>query len=137
NRDLLRANNDALRVFCYFFPVVSFLSTLAVAMLLWYGAGGVLAGTVSLGVLVAFFQYTERAFQPIRDLAEKYNIMQAAMAAAERVFMLVDEQPTVMDPPNPKPLSKVVGDIEFRDVHFAYNPEEPVLKGVSFTIPAG
>jgi ATP-binding cassette subfamily B protein len=137
NKDYLDANMVALRVFCYFFPVVMFLSTLATAALLWYGSGGVLDKTISVGVLVAFFQYTERAFQPIRDLAEKYNIMQAAMAAAERVFMLVDEKPAIVDPPNAKTLSKVVGDIEFRDVHFAYNPEEPVLKGVSFKIPAG
>ncbi len=137
NKDYLKANLDALRVFAYFYPVVSFLSMGAIALLLWYGSGGVLSGIVSVGVLVAFFQYTDRVFQPIRDLAEKYNIMQAAMAAAERVFMLVDEQPSIVDPANPKELSKVVGDIEFRDVHFAYNPEEPVLKGVSFRIPAG
>ncbi len=137
NSSLLTANVDALRVFSIFFPIVSFLSTLAIAMLLWYGSGGVLEGTVLPGVLVAFFLYTERAFQPIRDLAEKYNIMQAAMAAAERVFMLLDEEPTVLDPSNPRELSKVVGEIEFRDVHFAYNPDEPVLKGVSFKIPAG
>ena len=175
NRDYLRANIDALRVFCYFFPVVGFLSVLAISALLWYGSGAVLAGTVTLGVLVAFFQYTERAFQPIRDLAEKYNIMQAAMAAAERVFMLVDEQPTIVDRPNPKsfgttddgqrttdegreskargpepqiqnypaslvvrrPSSVVIGDIELRDVHFSYNPDEPVLKGISLKIPAG
>jgi len=137
NASLLTANIDALKVFAIFFPIVSFLSTLAMALLLWYGSGEVLAGTLQLGVLVAFFQYTERAFHPIRDLAEKYNIMQAAMAASERVFMLVDEQPVVVDPPNPKPLSKVVGDIEFRDVHFAYNPDEPVLKGINIHIPAG
>ena len=137
NEDYYDANIDALRVFCYFFPVVSFLGTLALALIIWYGSGGVLEGTITLGVLVAFFQYMDRAFQPIRDLAEKYNIMQAAMAASERVFMLLDEQPTISDPPQPKRLGQVVGDIEFRDVHFAYNPDEPVLKGVSFHIPAG
>ncbi|MGA7733756.1 MAG: ABC transporter ATP-binding protein [Chloroflexia bacterium] len=137
NKHYLVANLDALRVFAYFFPVVSFLSTLAMAALLWYGSGEVLAGTLTFGTLVLFFQYTDRAFMPIRDLAEKYNIMQGAMAAAERVFMLLDEQPVVLDPAKPKQLSKVVGDIEFRDVHFAYNPDEPVLKGVSFKIPAG
>jgi ATP-binding cassette subfamily B protein len=137
NTSLLDANVEALKVFSFFFPIVGFLSTLAIALLLWYGSGAVLENTVSLGVLVAFFLYTERAFQPIRDLAEKYNIMQAAMAAAERVFMLLDETPAIVDPPNPKSLGKVVGDIEFRDVHFAYNPEEPVLKGISLTIPAG
>jgi ATP-binding cassette subfamily B multidrug efflux pump len=137
NKDYLKANIDALRVFCYFFPVVSFLSVMAIVLLLWYGSGGVLDGTIKLGVLVAFFQYTERAFQPIRDLAEKYNIMQAAMAAAERVFMLLDEKPTIVDVPTPRPLGKVVGDIEFRDVHFAYNPDEPVLRGINLKIPAG
>lgn len=137
NKHYLVANLDALRVFAYFFPVVSFLSTLAMALLLWYGSGEVLAGTLTFGTLVLFFQLTDRAFMPIRDLAEKYNIMQGAMAAAERVFMLMDEQPTVLDPEKPKTLGKVVGDIEFQDVHFAYNPEEPVLKGVSFKIPAG
>ena len=137
NKHLLESNIDAMKVFSIFFPIVTFLSTLAVALLIWYGSGGVLEGTVTLGVLVAFFQYTERAFQPIRDLAEKYNIMQAAMAASERVFMLLDEQPTIVDAPDAQPLSKVVGDIEFRDVHFAYNPEEPVLKGINLKIPAG
>jgi ATP-binding cassette subfamily B multidrug efflux pump len=137
NRHLLDSNVEAVRVFALFFPIVSFLSTLAVALLIWYGSGGVLEGTITLGVLVAFFQYTERAFQPIRDLAEKYNIMQAAMAASERVFMLLDEQPAIVDPPDPKPLGKVVGDIEFRDVHFSYNPDEPVLKGINLKIPAG
>lgn len=137
NKHLLDSNVEAVRVFALFFPIVSFLSTLAVALLIWYGSGGVLEGTITLGVLVAFFQYTERAFQPIRDLAEKYNIMQAAMAASERVFMLLDEQPAIVDVLNPKPLGKVVGDIEFRDVHFSYNPEEPVLKGINLTIPAG
>ena len=95
------------------------------------------AGAVSLGVLVAFFQYTERTFMPIRDLAEKYNIMQAAMAAAERIFMLLDEPATVVNAPGAQPLETVKGDIEFRHVHFAYVPEEPVLRDVSFHIPAG
>jgi ATP-binding cassette subfamily B protein len=137
NESLLEANVAAVRVFSLFFPVVSFLSMAATALLIWYGSGGVLSGLVSVGVLVAFFQYTDRAFQPIRDLAEKYNIMQAAMAASERVFMLLDEQPTVVDPPNPKPLNKVVGEIEFRDVHFEYVTDEPVLKGVSLKIEPG
>jgi ATP-binding cassette subfamily B protein len=137
NNDYLQANLDSLKAIALFYPVVRFLSAVATALLLWYGSGSILASVVTLGTLVAFFQYTDRAFQPIQDLADKYSIMQAAMAAAERVFMLLDEQPTVVDPPHPKEMGKVVGDIEFRNVHFAYNPEEPVLKGVSFKIPAG
>ncbi|HVG01036.1 MAG TPA: ABC transporter ATP-binding protein [Chloroflexia bacterium] len=137
NKDYLDANIEALRVFCYFFPVVSFLSVMAISGLLSVGSGGVLSGAVQVGVLVMMFQYTEQAFQPIRDLAEKYNIMQGAMASAERVFMLLDEEATIVDAPNTRELRKVVGDIEFRDVEFAYNPDEPVLKGISFKIPAG
>ncbi|HST05585.1 MAG TPA: ABC transporter ATP-binding protein [Chloroflexia bacterium] len=137
NESYREANITALRIFAVFAPVVNFLALVATALLLWYGSGEILASTLSLGVLLAFFQYTDMAFQPIRDMAEKYNIMQAAMAAAERVFMLLDEQPTVVDPAIPKTLGRVVGDIEFKDVHFAYNPNEPVLRGVSFKIPAG
>lgn len=137
NKDYLDANIASLKVFAYFFPIVTFLSVLALAGLISVGAGGVLAGTVQFGVLVAMFQYTDRAYQPIRDLADKYNIMQGAMAAAERVFMLVDEQPTIVDKPDAKPLGKVVGDIEFRNVEFAYNPDEPVLRDISFQISAG
>src|SRR5205823_3932475 len=102
NEDYLQANLGALKVFAYFFPVVSFLATLATALLLWYGSGGVLDKTVSLGVLVAFFQYPGAPLPAVPQPAEKYNIMQAAMAAAERVFLLLDEQPTIVDPPNPK-----------------------------------
>ena len=137
NHSYLDANMEAVRLFGLFFPTVNFLSALAIALLLWYGSGGVLAGVVSLGVLVAFFQYTDRTFAPIRDLAEKYNIMQAAMASAERIFMLVDEPATIHDPSHPRLLEKVRGDIVFDHVHFAYNPDEPVLRDVSFHIAAG
>jgi ATP-binding cassette subfamily B protein len=131
------ANLNAVRLFALFFPIINFLAALATALLLWYGAGGVLSGIISLGVLVAFFQYTDRTFQPIRDLADKYNIMQGAMASAERLFMLLDEQATVQDPATPHRLGTVHGDITFDHVHFAYNPDEPVLRDVSFHIPAG
>jgi ATP-binding cassette subfamily B protein len=131
------ANLNAVRLFALFFPIINFLAALATALLLWYGAGGVLSGIISLGVLVAFFQYTDRTFQPIRDLADKYNIMQGAMASAERLFMLLDEQATVRDPAHPQPLDQVRGDITFDHVHFAYNPDEPVLRDVTFHIPAG
>lgn len=131
------ANMAAVRLFALFFPIINFLAALSTALLLWYGSGGVLSGVITLGVLVAFFQYTDRTFQPIRDLADKYNIMQGAMASAERLFMLLDEQATVQDPSHPQPLDTVRGDITFDHVHFAYNPDEPVLRDVSFHIPAG
>ncbi|HMA38118.1 MAG TPA: ABC transporter ATP-binding protein [Chloroflexia bacterium] len=137
NRHYLDANLEATKAFALFFPIINLCYALSLALLLWYGAGAVLSSVVTLGVLVAFFQYTERAFQPIRDLAEKYNIMQAAMAAAERIFILLDERVAINDPEHPVTLAQVCGDIAFRHVHFAYNPGEPVLKDVSFQIPAG
>jgi ATP-binding cassette, subfamily B, multidrug efflux pump len=137
NKHYLEANVEALRAFALFFPIINLCYALAVALLLWYGAGAVLSQVVTVGVLVAFFQYTERAFQPIRDLAEKYNIMQAAMAAAERIFVMLDEPISIEDPATPVELDHVRGDIEFRHVNFEYNPGEPVLKDVSFQIPAG
>ncbi len=137
NHHYLEANLEATRAFALFYPIVNSCYALAVALLIWYGSGAVLTGVVSLGVLVAFFQYTERAFQPIRDLAEKYNIMQAAMAAAERIFVMLDEPVVIRDPEQPRSLAQVRGDIRFDHVDFAYNPGEPVLKDVSFHIPAG
>jgi ATP-binding cassette subfamily B protein len=137
NKHYLEANVEALRAFALFFPIINLCYALAVALLLWYGAGAVLSQVVTVGVLVAFFQYTERAFQPIRDLAEKYNIMQAAMAAAERIFVMLDEPISIEDSAAPVELGQVRGDIEFRHVNFEYNPGEPVLKDVSFQIPAG
>ena len=137
NKHYLEANVEALRAFALFFPIINLCYALAVALLLWYGAGAVLSQVVTVGVLVAFFQYTERAFQPIRDLDEKYNIMQAAMAAAERIFVMLDEPISIEDAATPVELGQVRGDIELRHVNFEYNPGEPVLKDVSFQIPAG
>ena len=106
NTSYLDANLDAVRLFAALLPDHQLLVALAMALLIWYGSGRILAGVVSLGVLVAFFQYTDRTFLPIRDLAEKYNIMQAAMASAERIFMLLDEPATI----NGSVRSPAVGD---------------------------
>ena len=125
-------------VFAVFFPLVGLLSAVATGALLWFGSQGVVSGAVSFGVLVAFLQYVNRAFQPIQDLAEKYNILQGAMASSERIFGLLDEQPIIQDPSEPLNFVEPFrGDIEFKNVHFSYVPDEPVLKNVSFHIPAG
>lgn len=132
------ANMRALLIFSVFFPMASILAAVATAALLYGGGQGVLAGWATLGMLVAFVQYTERAFQPIRNLAERYTILQAAMAAAERIFDVLDTPQDVRDTVQPRALQTPVrGQIEFRDVVFGYNPDEPVLRGISFTIPAG
>jgi len=138
SQDYLAANLRSLRIFAYFFPTIGFMAALATALLLYWGGQGVLANWTTLGMLVAFVQYTERAFQPIRDLAEKYTILQAAMAAAERVFWVLDTSEEVRDPEKSRQLpAPVRGEITFDNVTFGYNPDEPVLHGLSFTIPAG
>ena len=145
NRDHLDSNLEAVRYMALFFPLVGFFGAVATALLIWYGGGQVVRGVVTLGLLVAMLQYTERFFRPIQDLAEKYNVLQAAMASSERIFRVLDEPVTVEDPPDPVPLARVRGEVEFRDVWFAYDDApasgngaaEWVLKGVSFRIPPG
>ncbi len=129
NRDHLTANLQAIRSFALFYPFVGFLGAVATAFLIWYGGGRVVQQAVTLGVLVAFIQYTERFFRPIQDLAEKYNILQAAMASSERIFRVLDEPVTVQDPPDPVPLPRVRGQIEFQSVWFAYPATEPAGGG--------
>ncbi|HKC76333.1 MAG TPA: ABC transporter ATP-binding protein, partial [Chloroflexota bacterium] len=147
NLDYLGANLRSLFYFALFYPTVSVLSSVAIALIVWYGGGNVLAPAaggsrgvlpaLTLGSLVAFLSYADRFFVPIRDLSEKYNILQGAMAASERIFGILDERETIVDPPDPVPLGEVRGEVEFQSVWFSYNPDEWVLKDVSFTIAAG
>ena len=132
------ANVRSLLIFAVFMPTVQVMAAISTAALLWWGGQGVLAGWATLGMLTAFVLYTERAFQPIRNLAERYTILQAAMASAERVFGVLDTPEDVRDPERPAVLpTPVRGEIAFHNVVFGYIPGEPVLKGISFTIPAG
>lgn len=126
-------------VFYYatFFPVVEVLSSISIALIIWYGGGNVIQGNMTLGVLFAFIQYTEMFFRPIRDLSEKYNIMQTAMAASERIFEVLDDNTIIPNSANPKLLQNLKGEIEFNNVTFAYNQGEDVLKNVSFKINPG
>jgi ATP-binding cassette, subfamily B, multidrug efflux pump len=137
SRSYLAAQVASQRAFALFFPTITVLSAIAVALLLSAGGYGVGLGWASIGTLVAFIQLTERAFQPIRDLAEKYSILQAAMASAERVFGVLDTPVEVADPAVPQALGAVRGEVAFEGVSFAYVPGEPVLRDVSFRIPAG
>lgn len=137
NRDHLAASMAALRSFASFFPAVGVISAVAVAIIIGYGGMQALAGTISVGLVVAFIQYAQRFFEPIEDLAEKYNILQSAMASSERIFKVLDEPVDVEDPPDPIRVERVRGEIEFRDVWFAYEPDDWVLRGVSFRIAPG
>lgn len=128
----------SLLAFAIFFPAVSFLATTAAALLLNLGGWSVLNGLATIGMLIAFIQYIDLAFQPIRQLAENYNILQGAMASSERIFRILDTETDVRDPEQPYRLpTPVRGEMEFKDVVFGYAPDEPVLRGISFHIPAG
>lgn len=134
----LEANMEAMKNFSQFYPSIQLLGAIGIAILLWYGGGQVVRGASTLGVLVAAIQYAERFFDPIRDLADKFNLLQAAMAASERIFRVIDEPVVIEDPADPLPLGDVTGRIEFRDVWFAYADDAGwALRGVSFVIEPG
>lgn len=137
NRDYLKQTIRSLHYFVLFSSITNFFSSLAIALIIWYGGGRILVGAMTLGALVAYLQYVDRFFLPVRDLAEKYNILQSAMASSERIFKVLDEPITVQDTEQPKAVGQVRGEIEFRDVWFAYNPGDWVLKGISFKIAPG
>ena len=143
NRIHMEAYKDAILAFALFFPGVELFSTTAIAVVFWYGGLRSIRGLVDVGVLIAFMQYAQRFFRPIQDLSEKFNILQSAMAACERIFRLLDEP--VPAPPSESTLALTAprGEIEFRNVWFAYrggaNPadEDWVLRDVSFHIAPG
>jgi ATP-binding cassette, subfamily B, multidrug efflux pump len=137
SREYRAAEVQSLRAFALFFPSVGLLAAVATGLLLSWGGYGTLVGWATLGELVAFVTLTERAFQPIRDLAEKYSILQAAMASAERIFRVLDSPIAVRDPERPHELAGVRGEIAFEQVTFGYHPDEPVLREVTLRIPAG
>lgn len=122
NREHLAAHLRSITVYAVFFPVVEFLTSVALALLLWRGGARVLGGTLTVGVLAAFIQLTRRFFQPLQDLSEKYNLLQSAMASSERIFRLLDTEPTVKPPARPAVLpTPVRGEVVFDDVWFRYN----------------
>jgi ATP-binding cassette subfamily B multidrug efflux pump len=119
NRQHMDAFKDAIFAYALYYPTVELLSSIAIALVIWRGGFGVLHSTVTLGVLIAFMQYAQRFFRPIQDLSEKYNILQAAMAASERIFKLLDTAPEIVSPPAPIAGDKS-GRVEFRNVWFTY-----------------
>jgi len=136
NTEHYKAMMKELRVFALFRPAVEFFSSLALSLIIWYGGGRVVQGSLEFGVLYLFVQYMQMFFQPITDLTEQYNIMQAAMASAERIFLILDTPPEE-DEPDAKPVPNVRGEIEFDHVWFAYNDEDWVLKDVTFHVKPG
>jgi ATP-binding cassette subfamily B protein len=118
--DLRRAWVDIIKWFALFFPLVGFMGEITVALVLWYGGGQVVQQAITLGLLVAFTDYVRQLFQPLQDLSDKFNIFQAAMASAERIFGLLDTPEDVADLPGAKQVERFRGQIEFENVWFAY-----------------
>ena len=143
NRDNMLAWRDAILAYALFYPAVEFLSFATIALIYWSGGNRILHGALTLGVLTEFTMYAQRFFRPIQDLSEKFNILQSAMAASERIFKLLDEPVTIQSDPNAVPLDQPRGEIEFRNVWFSYrNVQEPadedwVLRDVSFRVEPG
>ena len=147
NRKHADANMTAIFYYAVFYPAIELLAALATALILLYGGGEVLRSALTLGVLVAFIQYSERFWRPISDLSEKFNILQAAMAASERIFLLLDTAPRVLSPAQPKRLPRVEGRVAFEHVSFSYGaergspdqaPSPPyVLEDIDFVVEPG
>jgi len=136
-REYYKAAMNEIVTFGLFRPIIELLSSLVISLLIWFGGVNVLEGTLQFGTLYAFINYVTLLFHPINDLAEKYNIMQSSMAASERIFMLLDEPEEEDEGTLVLDMKTAEGDIEFKNVWFAYNENDWVLSDVSFKVPAG
>ncbi|MCK4542316.1 MAG: ABC transporter ATP-binding protein [Spirochaetales bacterium] len=135
--ELLKANISEMLVYACFRPIINFLTSLSIGVIIYFGARGYIENLISLGVLIAFIHLIGKFFRPVMDMAEKFTIMQSSMAGGERVFALLDQVERISDTgtePLPDP---VRGKIEFRDVNFSYVEDEQVLKDLAFQVEPG
>ena len=142
NEEYRRANIDTIFYYAVFFPLVELIGAVGIALIIWYGGYRVMQNTpehtvLTLGALVAFIQYSQMLFQPIRDISDKYNVLQAAVVASHRIFKTLDLPIAVLTPEKPLKAERARGRIEFQNVWFAYKDEDWVLKDVSFTVEPG
>jgi ATP-binding cassette subfamily B protein len=137
NTGLLKTNMRVLFWYAVFEPTVVLFTAVTTSLILWYGGGRVMQEAMTLGTLVAFLQYMQRFYWPIRDLADRYTTIQQAMASSERIFGVLDEKEEIADVEEPVELTRIRGKIEFRNVWFAYDEGNWVLKDVSFGIQPG
>jgi len=136
NDEFYKAGVSEVVVYGVFRPIINMLSFFAIALIIFFGGSKVLDSTITFGVLYAFINYISMLFQPINDLAEKYNILQSSMAASERIFAILDMEEET-DEGSKLSNEEIHGEVEFKNVWFAYNNEDYVLKDVSFKVPAG
>ncbi len=137
NHDLRSAHFRSIYYYAFFFPAVEIIGAISAGLLLYYGGLKIYQSALTFGGLVAFLQLVEKFYRPIRDLSEKYNILQASMASSERIFKLLDTPPAITDQPEAMALSNVKGKIDFENVWFAYVENEWVLRDLSFSVNPG
>ena len=138
NEQHRKAHIRTIYYFSIFWPIVEVLSTIGMALVIWFGGASVLVDGLTFGILVAFIQYVRQFFQPIRDISEKFNTLQSALAATERIVNVLDTENKVDASLNPSLENQIQGEIEFENVWFRYNPSDPdVLKGISFKVKKG
>ena len=137
NRRYLAANLRSIFYFSLFHPLIEVTASLATAVIIWYGGGQIVQDALTFGTLVAFITLAERFFWPIRELSEKYTIFQNAMASSERIFQLMDTEPSIVSTTDKRGIDTLKGEIEFKNVWFAYNDEDYVLRNVSFKVKPG
>jgi len=142
NDEYRRANIDTIFYYAVFFPLVDLIGAIGIALIIWYGGYRIMQNTpehtvLTLGALVAFIQYSQMLFQPIRDISDKYNVLQGAVVSSHRIFKTLDQPIAVLTPQQPLKAERARGRIEFQNVWFAYNDEDWVLKDVSFKVEPG
>jgi ATP-binding cassette subfamily B protein len=135
NEAYTRENLRQIRIFALFVPFIEVLSAVAIALIIWYGGGEVLRERMTFGELAAFISYMRLFFKPIREISEKYSIIQSAMASAERIFQLLDREPAILGAALRQ--GRMGGELTFHDIHFSYQQGEPILRGFSLTILPG
>jgi ATP-binding cassette, subfamily B, multidrug efflux pump len=143
NNDYRNANIETIYYYSIFYPLVDFIGAIGIAVVIWFGGYEILSANsasgaaITIGTIIAFVQYSGLLFQPIRDLSDKFNVLQAAIVASHRIFELLDLEVKTESPKEPKKQGRAVGKIEFENVWFAYKHEDWILKDVSFTVEHG
>ncbi len=136
NKEHRNANIKGIFAYSVFFPIVEIILATSLGLLVWYGVTGILHMHCTIGVIISFYMYLNLLFRPLRMMADKFNVLQMGIIAGERVFAVLDSD-EFLDNNGILPANNIKGNVEFRDVHFSYNPGAPVLKGISFNLPAG
>lgn len=137
NKDYLETNKREVKIYAILRPSIEIVRSIGIALLIYFGGGDVMSNTIEFGVLYIFIDYLQRFFVPIMELAEKYNILQSSIASSERIFNVLDDKSFIENKDTPKKLDSIKGKIEFKNVWFAYQNQDWVLKDISFIINPG